>query len=124
MDGAGGSQDGIAGDSRVRAGTIGQIRESTSESNRVDHGLRHGLGALVCRCLKLAVARLIDQMASDVYRVTHCPACLLLNKAAVTKRYRHSPASVGVRVVCKRSAAEHPSKAAQILIELVSLLVL
>src|SRR5207302_3931966 len=80
--------------------------------------------ALVCRCLKLPVARLIDKMASDVYRVTHGPACLLLNKAAVTKRYRHSPARVGVRVVCKRSAAEHLSIAAQVLIELISLLIL
>src|SRR5438094_709374 len=39
-------------------------------------------------------------------------------------RYRHRPPSVGVRVVCKRSAAKNPSKAAQILIELVSLLIL
>ena len=82
------------------------------------------MGALVCRCLQLPVTRLIDQMASDVYRVTHRPTGLLLNKAAVTKRYRHRPPSVGVRVVCKRSAAKNPSKAAQILIELVSLLIL
>ena len=82
------------------------------------------MGALVCRCLQLPVTHLVDQMASEVYRVTYRPARLLLNKAAVTKRYRHSPPRGGVRVVCKCSAAEHLSKAAQVLIELVSLLIL
>src|SRR4029077_3142163 len=99
-------------------------RKGTSEPNRVDHRLRHGLGALVCRCFKLPVTRLINQMASDVNRVTNRPACLIFNKATITKRYRHSPPRGGVLVVCNCSTAEHPSIAAKILIELIGLLIL
>ena len=107
---------------RVRACAVGEVRKDTGEAGGVDDGLRYRNAALIGGCPQPAKPEIVDAPRPEVKRVGNHPASLGLNKGVVSQRNGESPEISGV-VVRERHAPEDLPVTAQILVDLVSLLV-